>query len=180
VTATGEEKRNQDTPRRGSTTRALRVWATAAFVALLVWFILVQKLGAGELFLGLIASCLAATAALLVIAEERLRVRPKLRDVALAVTIPRALLADTWDVLVILARHLLGRRAGSRIVDHEPFEVGPEEDPQACARRALAAAYVSATPRAVVLGFDTERGTVSYHVLEPGPVPAVLERLRRS
>jgi hypothetical protein len=80
-------------------------------------------------------------------------------------------------VFVILARHLFtGQKAHSLVIER-PFEIGPEDDPRAAARRALAVAYVTATPRAVVLGFDAERGTVSYHLLAPGPVPSVLERL---
>lgn len=161
--------------RRGAVS-SVPLWIVLALVSFGLWLLLVGSVDAGEIVVGAFAAAAAATAASVVIGASGLRFAPRLADLAEARRIPLRVVTETWDVFVVLARHLFTRRKAGSIVYEEPFDA--RDDSRAAARRALAAAYASATPGCVVLGFDLDRGVVRYHLLDPAPMPRVLERLR--
>lgn len=164
-------------PSRSRWRRAAR-WASYTGVSLVVYFFLAARLELTELVVGVLVAGFGGAAVYAVLAEEHVRVRPSLRELAQARKIPRALVVESWGVLVVLVRHLFTKERARSLVLAAPFEHGDEADARASARRALAVVYTSTTPRAIAFDFDEERGVVLYHLLEPGPVPAPLEALK--
>ena len=146
-------------------------WAIGAW---LLWLLLVSTSKRAELVTGAIAAVITALAVDAVRSRERFVFRPRLRWLRRALLIPVRVVTESWLITVALVRHATGRRQVRGALVAIPFDHGPDDDPEASARRALLVLGLSATPNTVVVGVDAERNEVLTHQLVPDP--ARLER----
>jgi multisubunit Na+/H+ antiporter MnhE subunit len=58
-----------------------------------------------------------------------------------------------------------------------PFEAGPDDDPNAVARRAAYTAQISLTPNTYVIGIDRELNNMLVHELVAGPREETRDRV---
>ena len=173
-----EPRREGAHERVGSWPRGVARWSALTAGALGLYLSIAAELSLAEIVVGAVVASLAGTAAYAVIAEERVQLRPSLAELAQVRTLPRAIVVESWGVFVTLARHLFTERKARSLLISAPFEYGEQRDPRASTRRALALAITSAAPRAFVVDFDPSTDTISYHLLELGPVPTAIEALR--
>jgi hypothetical protein len=83
--------------------------------------------------------------------------------------------SGTWEILLVLARHLAGKPAES-LFQVTPFDPGGD-DPHSATRRALAVGYTSITPNFIVVDVDRKEGRMLYHQIEKSEVLEMTRRL---
>jgi multisubunit Na+/H+ antiporter MnhE subunit len=135
-------------------------WVALVFL----WQMFVNTFAAPEVFAGLFAAAIAATAAELVREQDLVHFRPQLRWLLRARKLPSAVLVDCWIVLNALWRHLTGRQPIRGTFIAVPFAPGGD-DPEAAARRALYVTAISLTPNTYVVGIDRDNDVMLVHQL---------------
>jgi hypothetical protein len=83
------------------------------------------------------------------------------------VQVPVHIVTETVQLIVVLVRHATGRKRVRGAFVAVPFEHGPDDDPEAAARRALATVGLSLAPNTVVVGIDGRRDELLTHQLVP-------------
>jgi multisubunit Na+/H+ antiporter MnhE subunit len=144
----------------------LLAWAAGSMV---LWLLLTSTFRGAELVTGAVAALLSAGAVEAVRERGRFVFRPRLRWVRRAFAIPVRVVVETWDVTVVLVRHATGRKRVRGGLVAVPFPHGPDDDPEAAARRALATAGLSVAPNTVVVGIDPATDELLAHQLAPDP-----------
>lgn len=153
------------------------ILAVAYFAIFLgLWLLFVNTTKADELSVGLAASAIAAYATLLVRTEQALRFSPTLEQLLQGIRLLWYLLSGTGEIMVVLAKQLLGIGPAKSLWQTKPFDVGGE-DPNSLARRVLAIAYTCAAPNFIVGGIDKKRGLLLYHQVEKSGVPIMTQKL---
>ena len=155
-------------PRSGPLARVgfLLAWAAGS---MLLWVLLTSTFRGAELVTGAVAALLSAAAVEAVRERERFVFRPRLRWIRRAVAVPLRVVVETWEVTLVLVRHATGRRRVGGGLVAVPFPHGPEDDPEAAARRALVTAGLSVAPNTVVVGIDAATDELLAHQLVPDP-----------
>jgi len=145
---------------------------------MLLWLLLTSTVNASEAIGGAGASCVAATVAEMTRRRAPLRFAPRARWLVASWRIPVQIVTDTFLVYRALLWHLTGRRRVRGAQRAVPFRHGPQDDPRASARRALAIVGVSMTPNTFVIGIDPERDELLAHqlVAHAGSVSRLLGR----
>jgi multisubunit Na+/H+ antiporter MnhE subunit len=138
-----------------------------------LWLALVGTISAHEVLVGLAVAVLAAIGSTL--AWPRRPLAADARALAQLWRFPKVAAVGTWEILAVLAGHLLRGRPAESLLLSVPFDVA--EDERGETRAALAVAYTSATPNFVVLGVDRERKLLVYHQVRRSPVPEMTRRL---
>jgi multisubunit Na+/H+ antiporter MnhE subunit len=148
-------------------TRRLKFWI-AWYVPLVgLWLAFVDTLERHELLLGLAAAALGATAQELVNAQDLVRFRLEPRWLRGLGRLPWRALVESWQLTVLLWRHLARGEAVAGAFRTVPFPAPPEDDARANARKALVTAAVSLTPNTYVVGIEGEDGTMLVHQILP-------------
>ena len=145
--------------------RGRRFWLAWWAICMGLWMLLVFNTQPAEIVLGALAAALAATGAELVRSRGYAPFSPDLRWSRALLTLPRAVLTDTWRMTVLLASHFLRGKPieGSfRIVE---FACGPEDDPRDQARVAISQWLGGVSPNTYVLGVDERRNAAVVHQL---------------
>lgn len=153
--------------------RTLALWA----VWLGLWIVLVEKFSAAELTTGAVCTLLAALASELAWGEHLTAFSGNPRLLLQAWRLPKLFVSGTWEILVVLARHLFTRHKAQSILRMVRFDAGQADDPEAAARRALAVAYTTMTPNFVIIGIDREGHSMLYHQIAASPVPVMTQKL---
>jgi multisubunit Na+/H+ antiporter MnhE subunit len=156
--------------------RTALAWGAEWSVALGLWVLFAGSLSWHELAVGAVAAGAAATGSRIAWSSGDLSFRGHLRDVLTIRHVPRYVVTGTWEVLVVLARHLSKRQPAGSLLREVPMDA-TGDDPVSQARLALAIAYTTATPSSVVLGVDRERRVLVYHQLVRGDIPEMTRRL---
>ncbi len=151
--------------------RFLLAWALGSMV---MWVLLTSTFRGSELVIGAVAAVLTAVAVEAVRERERFIFRPRLRWLRRGLAIPVRVVVESWLITAALWRHATGRKQVRGALVAVPFDHGPDDDPEASARRALATLGPSIAPNTVVVGIDAERNELLAHQLAPDP--ARLER----
>jgi multisubunit Na+/H+ antiporter MnhE subunit len=136
---------------------------------MVLWVLLTSTFRGSELVAGAIAAAVTAAAVAAVRGRERFGFRPRLRWVRRGLFVPMGIVVETWQLTVALVRHATGRRRVRGAFVAIPFEHGPDDDPEAAARRALVTLGLSMTPNTVVVGIDADRDEILAHQLLPDP-----------
>lgn len=156
--------------------RPLRIVAlTALWFAL--WLGLVEKLSVAELTIGAGCSVLVGAASELAWGEHLTAFSGAPRLLLQAWRLPKLFASGTWEIVVVLARHLFTSHKAQSVLRMVHFDAGAADDPEAAARRALAVAYTTMTPNFVIIGIDREARTMLYHQIAPSPVPLMTQKL---
>jgi multisubunit Na+/H+ antiporter MnhE subunit len=151
------------------------MWLAWAAGSMALWMLLTSTVDPPELIVGAGVSVVAAVIVEAIRDREPFGFGPRLRWVRLAVGIPWRIVSDTVSLTGVLIRHATRRRRVRGAFVAVPFPHGPEGDPEAAARRALATVGVSVSPNTYVVGFDARRDEVLAHQLTPD-----VEELERS
>lgn len=117
-----------------------------------------------ELFVGAIAAAVAATLAELAQYQAATHIRLRSEWLALLAPLPRALISDTWTLLVALWRQLASGAAPPSGFTEEPCVHGGD-DGVADTKRAVLLGVRSFAPNTVALGIDPERDVLVTHRL---------------
>ncbi len=155
--------------RRAAARQGARHWLAWWAGSMLLWLLLTSTVNPSEAIVGAGASAIAATVAEVLRRTSPIGFRPDPRWFLMARRIPAAIVTDTWTVARALVLHVLGIRRVRGTLRAVPFEHGPEGDPRADARRALATIAVTSTPNTFVIGIDPERNEMLVHQLQPQP-----------
>jgi multisubunit Na+/H+ antiporter MnhE subunit len=142
---------------------------------LVLWFLFVGKLTVYEFLAGACGAALGAVADGVVKSKESSYFRPPVKAFLLILWEPWYVVRGTVVLFQELARRLAGKppRAGWLAV---PFEPGGD-DMRSSGRRALAAAYLTMSPDAVVIGIGRDQRMLLLHQMPLGSVPEIAWRL---
>lgn len=151
-------------------------WSVEWIGSALLWSLFVGSTAWPEVLAGAAAAA-ASTYGLEVVEFRRLaQLAVRARWFAQAAWVVWYVPIDTWRVLAVLVRHLVGREpAASRLVA-VPYADTADDDASAT-RRALATAYTTMTPNSVVLDVDTSRGLLLVHELRESRTPRMTRAL---
>jgi multisubunit Na+/H+ antiporter MnhE subunit len=133
-----------------------------------LWLLLTSTFDPQETAVGVLASSLAATAAVAVGAQEIIRIRIDPRWLPHVHRVVGRVLVDNWSALSLLVRYLAGRAEVRGAFRALPFEPGGD-DSIAATRRALVIMSVSVSPNTYVVGIDAESKLILCHQLIPSP-----------
>jgi multisubunit Na+/H+ antiporter MnhE subunit len=141
------------------------VWTATATALFAVWLLLIDTLEAAQLYLGIAAAAIGATASELVRAQRIARVRPA---GAWLWRLWRPLAAVPHDIGLLAAEALraaAGQRPRGRFTTMR--FAAKENEPRENARRAAAELAGSFSPNTYVIGIEPEPGTILVHQLVP-------------
>ncbi|MDQ3752678.1 MAG: Na+/H+ antiporter subunit E [Actinomycetota bacterium] len=130
----------------------------------LLWQLFVNTFAAPEVFAGLLAAAIAATAAEVVRGQGLVHFHPNPRWLLRARKLPFAVLVDCRIVMGALWRQLRRPQLAQGTFTAVPFTAGGD-DAEAAARRAIYVAAISLTPNTFVVGIDREKDTMLVHQL---------------
>jgi hypothetical protein len=151
-------------PDWGRRARAWIVW----FVCLnAIWLVLISAFVLEETLLGILASAVAATAAVAVGEQRPLSFRPRPRWLLASWRLPVAAVRESGQVVASLPRQLAhpGRGRGRFRVVRVSF---PDDPDRAATKAALLIAGDSFSPNSYVVKVDRERGLMLVHELVSG------------
>ncbi len=148
----------------GGRAGAVRAW--------LIWWVLGAALSIAlfdnvplpELVTGAVAAALGATAAVLVRQQRRIVTRPRARWIGPGLRAAAALVTDLAPAGQALVSRGVRRRPVTGTLHVLPF-AATGDDPEQAALRVLTAALGSLGPNTVVVGIDTDSGTLYAHQL---------------
>jgi multisubunit Na+/H+ antiporter MnhE subunit len=148
-------------------------WVVECLVLFGMWLLFTASLRQTEVFAGLAAAAVAATAAEVVRGEEHPRFLPHFRWILEFWRVDIQILTDTFLLARKLLRMLLaGDRRTGRFIS-VPFHADGN-NARAVAKRALAIVYSTMPPNTIVIGIDRKQSTMLVHVLENAGPPRVL------
>jgi multisubunit Na+/H+ antiporter MnhE subunit len=156
--------------------KTVLAWAIQWLVFYGVWLLFVSKLEAGELLVGVPVAALAATASQLVWESRLARFIPRLRWIAQGWRLPLYMFTGTWEILLVLARHLFTRKKAESLLFAVPYE-SPGDEEHATLIQALAIGYTTMTPNFVVVDIDPERKLLLYHQIKKTDVLEMTKKL---
>lgn len=152
------------------------LWARQWLIFYGAWLLFVAKMEKAELLVGVPVAALGATASQIVWEKKLARFVPRLRWIAQGWRLPIYMFTGTWEILVVLARHLFTRKKADSLLYAVPYESPGDED-DATMIEALAIGYTTMTPNFVVVGIDHERKLMLYHQLAQSDVLEMTKRL---
>ena len=141
-----------------------RAWIGWFLALNLLWLMLISALVPEEEALGVLASALAATAAVAVNRQGLFRFRPRLGWLLAARVLPGRTIRETGLVLGALFRQLAGGRPARGQFRSIPVSL-PDDPDRAATKRALLTAGLSFPPNSYVLEIDVDRELMLAHQL---------------
>jgi hypothetical protein len=141
-------------------------WVAWFAVLNLLWLVFISAWVPEEAILGLFASAVAATAAEAVREQGLAGFRLRVRWLWKVRVLPWRAVRESWLVLLILARHIAGRRPARGRFRVIPVAL-PEDPREQAAKRALLTAGESFAPNGYVLTIDNREGLMLVHELVP-------------
>ena len=139
------------------------------------WILLVGGTRRDEMVVGACVLLFSAAFASLIWRMETIDVDFPLKDVFLGWRTPWYILIGIYNILCILVRDLLGRRAQSLYLV-SGFKTA-KSDPRLVARRVLATFYTTLTPDSIVIGIDFQQSRMLVHQLERSGIPRMTQLL---
>ena len=140
-----------------------------------MWLLLVGNLRRAEMLLGLGAALLSAAAAAVAQAANCARFAPHLADMAQGWRIPWYVIKGTWEIFLVLVRHLFVTTARS-LVGSVSFDPGGD-DAHSAGRRALAVVMMTVPPNTIAIGIDRKKHALILHEFRRGAVPIMALKL---
>ncbi len=142
-----------------------------------LWIAFVGTFAFDELLLGVIATLVATLGLSIINRRYPAKFLPGFHELLSLWCVPWYLVSDTWKIIAVAGKDLLGvRRAASlfRIVE---FDAGTKDDTSAVARRVLAVVYTTITPNTIVLGINASDQKMLLHELISSPLPKMTRDL---
>ncbi len=129
------------------------------------------------MLIGAAAALVAALALYIVARAEPARFRPRILDLAQLLYIPWLLVQDTFEILQVSLRDLLGGRKAVSAFRVATFRAGEPRNPVDTARRVLAIVSTTMTPNFIVLGINQHDNELLFHQVEKTPIPQLIKNL---
>ncbi len=142
-----------------------------------LWLLFVGTFSLHELLIGIIAAVLASIGMVVVGIFYSTPFSPTAKDLLAGWRLPWYVLSDTWVVLAVAAKDLVGSHRAESLFRVVPFRAGSEKDPQATARRVLATVYSTMAPNSIVLGVNTNNQKLLSHQIKRSSVPKMTRQL---
>jgi multisubunit Na+/H+ antiporter MnhE subunit len=149
----------------------LAIWVSE----LVLWLIFADNSGFREIIVGAVAAGIGTYFVPSFVARTRASFNFRGQWVLQVVHVPKLLFADTWILLCVTARRLLGRDVPSAIIGVK-FDAG-DDDALSRGRRALAATYLTFAPNTLVMGIPRDQQLLFFHTLIPQPLPRFMLNL---
>jgi multisubunit Na+/H+ antiporter MnhE subunit len=143
----------------------------------LFWIVFSGSFAAHELLVGTIGAVLAATGMVVINHQYPARFAPTASNLLAIWRLPWYVLSGTWEIAVVAAKDLMGIQPAKSMFRIAHFDAGDKDDPQANARRVLAAGYTCAAPNFIVLGINASDQTLLFHQIERSSVPKMTQDL---
>ena len=141
------------------------------------WVTFVGTLAFHELLLGVIATFVATLGLFIINRKYPAKLSSTLPEVLSLWYVPWYLVSDTWKIIAVAGKDLLGiKRAGSLFRTLQ-FDAGTKDEPSAVGRRVLAVVYTTMTPGTVVLGINVSDQKMLLHELVSSPLPKMTRDL---
>lgn len=147
----------------------------AAIALAVFWIACVSTLHLHEMILGVGAVLFSCAAFLFTVRMLSLHFAPPIGSLIQCWRLPWYILSDSFEIVQVLARDLVGRRSEShfrstpyRYVSQSSFDI---------ARRVLATAYTNVGPNFIVIGIDDRRRQMLFHQLSRTGIPVMTRRL---
>jgi multisubunit Na+/H+ antiporter MnhE subunit len=141
------------------------------------WIIFVGTFAFHELLLGVIATLVATLGFFLINRRYPAKFSSTLQDVLYLRYVPWYLVSDTWKIIAVAGKDLLGIKSAGSLFRTVQFDAGTEDDTSAAARRVLAVVYTTMTPGTVVLGINVSDQKMLLHELLRSPLPKMTRDL---
>ena len=155
---------------------AVTFWLTLpAFYGL--WLLFTGTFSLHELLIGIIAALLASVGMVVVTICYSTPFSPTAKDVLAMWRLPWYVVSDTWVVLLVAAKDLIGMHRADSLFRVVPFEAGAKGDPRKSARRVLAVVYSTMAPNSIVLGVNVSDQKLLFHQIKRSSVPKMTRQL---
>jgi hypothetical protein len=105
------------------------------------------------------------------------RFSPTTADLLACWRLPWYLVTGTGEVLLVAAKDLLGIKRAQSLFQVARFNAGAKDNPEATARRVLAAAYTTVAPNFIVVGVNSSDQSMLFHQIERSAVPRMTQEL---
>lgn len=155
----------------------MALFAISSPLLFLSWTIFVGTFSTPELITGAGAAIAGGVAICIVARADNSRFRPRLIELLQIVSVPGPLLQDTFTILWVSFRDLMGGRKAASAFRVVRFEAGEPCDGHDTARRVLAVAFTTMTPNVIVLGFNLRQNQLLFHQIEKSAVPGTIKSL---
>ncbi len=142
-----------------------------------LWLLFVGTFSLHELLIGIIAAVLASIGMGVVTLYYQNPFSPAASDLFAAWRLPWYVLSDTWVVLTVAAKDLIGTHRAESLFLVVPFEAGSTRDARMTARRVLATVYSTIAPNSIVLGINASDRKLLFHQIKRSSVPKMTEQL---
>ncbi|MGC2819440.1 MAG: hypothetical protein WA198_07130 [Candidatus Sulfotelmatobacter sp.] len=141
------------------------------------WIAFVGTIAFHELLLGVIATSVATLGLFIIDRRYRAKFSPTLREVLSLWYVPWYLVSDTWKIIAVAGKDLLGIKSAGSLFRTARFDAGTKDDASAVARRVLAVVYTTMTPNTIVLGINASDQKMLLHELVSSPLPKMTRDL---
>jgi multisubunit Na+/H+ antiporter MnhE subunit len=132
-----------------------------------LWLLLTGTFDPQETLAGIASAALAATAAVIVEAQDVIHLRPRAAWLLGATRrLPRRVVVDNWTVLTLLVRCIVTRQEFEGAFRAVPFDPGGDDD-RSATRRALITLAITVSPNTYVVGIDRDAKLILCHQLIP-------------
>lgn len=158
-------------------TRFPVLFAISTPVLFVFWMVFVGTFSKWELLVGIGAAIVGGVAVWVVERADNSHFSPRISHLLQSVFLPWALLQDTYIILIVSLRDLLGGRKAVSAFRIVKFEAGDSRDPHDTARRVLAQGLSTMTPNFIALGINTNQKQLLFHQIERTAVPKLAKNL---
>ena len=159
--------------RRG--TRGPLVFGIALLCSASLWLLSTGSTHSHECMLGAISVACTMIFLTIVYRHELQTFDLSWRDACALWRTPWYLVSGIWEITLVLAKDLSGKRAESvfRVCGFKTAK----DDPLLVTRRALATAYTSIAPNFIVVGIDYRQSRMLFHQIQRSSVPRMTKEL---
>ena len=141
------------------------------------WIAFVGTIAFHELLLGVMATLVTTLGLLIINRRYPAKFSSTLQEVFSLWYVPWYLLSDTWKIIAVAGKDLLGMKHAGSLFRTVRFDAGTKDDTGAVARRVLAVVYTTMTPGTVVLGINASDQKMLLHELVSSPLPKMTRDL---
>jgi multisubunit Na+/H+ antiporter MnhE subunit len=142
-----------------------------------LWILFVGTFAFHELLLGVIATLVATLGVSIINRRYPAKFSPTLQELLSLWCVPWYLVSDTWKIIAVAGKDLLGIKPIRSLFCTVQFDAGTKDDSGAVARRVLAVVYTTMTPCTVVLGINVSDQRMLLHELVSSPLPKMTRDL---
>jgi len=141
------------------------------------WIGFVGTFAFHELLLGVLATLITTLGLFIINQRYPARFSSTLQEVLSVGYVPWYLVSDTWKIIAVAGKDLLGVQSAASLFRTVHFDAGTKDNSSAVARRVLAVVFTTMTPSTVVLGINVSDQKMLLHELVSSPLPKMMRDL---